>query len=277
MNLSERGSVAVWGFIVLAILALWGSQVAWATPDQSPAYQTVPTRIKSPTPTNSPVRTNTPVPPTNTPVRPTDTRQSPTNTPIPPRGATAAPSSTPLASSTLSPANTPVSVAMATAKENLRIRVGPSTSAAVMGQLKKGDTVQIVGRSPADDWWQISLPANPNARGWISAEFTLANGPIDSIPVIQGSVVSVITPTPTVLAAPTDNPLPPTSTAPARAEILPQPTSTPSILVTPIDVVEPAESSNPMVSVVIGVVLLGIGGGFVLIILGIVISLLGRS
>jgi uncharacterized protein YgiM (DUF1202 family) len=73
----------------------------------------------------------------------------------------------------------------ATIKENLRVRAAPNTNAAVVDRLNKGDTVQILGRTAANDWFQITLPKDPKERGWISAEFANPSGSIDTIPVTQ--------------------------------------------------------------------------------------------
>jgi len=84
------------------------------------------------------------------------------------------------------PTTTPVPQPVrATVTENLRVRSAPSTTAAILGRLNKGDTVQIVGRTAANDWWQILLPTNPNARGWIAAQFTEVSGPVDAVPIVQ--------------------------------------------------------------------------------------------
>lgn len=87
-------------FSIIAVLLvltgiLWDSSIVWASPDQSPARQTVPTRVKTDipvVPTSEP-STNTPevvpatsVPPTSTEARslPTATRmQIPTQTQTP--------------------------------------------------------------------------------------------------------------------------------------------------------------------------------------------------
>lgn len=62
---------------VLLVLTgiLWDSSIVWASPDQSPARQTVPTRVKTDTPTS--------VPPTNTPVVVPATSAPPTITEAP--------------------------------------------------------------------------------------------------------------------------------------------------------------------------------------------------
>lgn len=106
----------------------------------------------------------------------------------------------------------------ATAKENLRVRAAPSTSAQQVGSLNKGDSAQVVGRTAASDWWQIVLPSNPNARGWILASFADANGPIDSVPVVPsggvlpGGPPQVVTPAsgayPPPVAPPGSSPYP---------------------------------------------------------------------
>lgn len=73
---------------VLLVLTgiLWDSSMVWASPDQSPARQTVPTRVKTDTPTS--------VPPTNTPVIVPATSVPPTSTEAPDRHPTALPTAT---------------------------------------------------------------------------------------------------------------------------------------------------------------------------------------
>ncbi len=83
------------------------------------------------------------------------------------------------------PSPTPPVEVMGRAKENLRVRSAPSTAASAVDRLNKGDVVKILGRTAAKDWLQIPLPTNPNARGWVSAEFVQIDGPIDAIPIVQ--------------------------------------------------------------------------------------------
>lgn len=116
----------------------------------------------SPTATPTPRPTRTPTPIEAQAVSP------PTDTPPPPTA-------------------TPAVTVMATTKENLRVRAAPSTSAQIVAQLKKGESVQVFGRTAASDWWQIALPSNADARGWISASFTTLSGPADSIPVLPAN------------------------------------------------------------------------------------------
>ncbi len=80
----------------------------------------------------------------------------------------------------------------ATATENLRVRASPSTSAAAVDRLDKGTRIQITGRTAANDWYQIPLPSDTSKNGWISAQYTTVEGPIDAVPVVdaQGNVQS---------------------------------------------------------------------------------------
>ncbi|MCL4395868.1 MAG: SH3 domain-containing protein [Chloroflexi bacterium] len=117
----------------------------------------VPTPTPSPSPTAT--LTLTPIPPEPIVV--------PTVAPVPPTAQ-------------------PVAVT-ATTTENLRIRAAPSTSAQIVGQLKKGDTVQVLGRTAAADWWQIQMPSNSSARGWISASFADLSASSDVVPVVPAN------------------------------------------------------------------------------------------
>ncbi len=114
----------------------------------------------------------------------------PGSTPTPTRTRTRTPTSVVKAPATptvmvLVPTPPAPAVVAATAQENVRIRANPSTSAAILGSVKKGESVQVVGKTAASDWWQIILPSDPNATGWVSAEFATAEGPTDDIPIVQ--------------------------------------------------------------------------------------------
>lgn len=87
---------------------------------------------------------------------------------------------------TAPPPTAPPQPVNATIRENnLRVRAAPNTSAAILDRLNKGDTVQAVGRNASNDWLQILLPRDPNARGWISAAFADLSAPIDTLPLVE--------------------------------------------------------------------------------------------
>jgi len=97
-----------------------------------------------------------------------------------------------------------------TTQENLRVRGSPSTSAPILGRLNKGARVEIVGRTAASDWYQIPLPTNPNARGWVSAEFIQLAGSLDNVPETQPGAITQppVSSQPPVPQVPTPQPYP---------------------------------------------------------------------
>ena len=80
----QRSWLKIGMIAILLVLTgiLWDSSMVWASPDQSPPRQTVPTRVKSATPGPA---TNTPdvVPATNTPGKGGSTSVPPTSTNTP--------------------------------------------------------------------------------------------------------------------------------------------------------------------------------------------------
>ncbi|MBI5033477.1 MAG: SH3 domain-containing protein [Chloroflexi bacterium] len=104
--------------------------------------------------------------------------------------ATRAPTLTPpiamLVSPTQPPAptDTPAPIVATITTNNLRVRSAPSTSGAIVDKLNTNDKIQVVGKNVAGDWLQIPLPSNPDARGWISAQYAQLSGPLDLIPVV---------------------------------------------------------------------------------------------
>jgi hypothetical protein len=63
------------------------------------------------------------------------------------------------------------------------VRAEPNTNAAIVDRLNKGDNIQVVGRNASNDWVQIILPKDPNARGWIAATLVNLSAPIDTLPL----------------------------------------------------------------------------------------------
>ena len=133
-----------------------------------------------PTPTATPTRTSTPT-------------RTPTNIPT----ATFTPT---VVVSATSESNNVNSNARATVMtDTLTVYANPSADASVIGKLRKGNVVPIIGRTDDVQWWQITL-ASTRARGWIIADWTGADGEIDMVPVVSSSLV--ITPTATLTATP---------------------------------------------------------------------------
>ena len=84
-----------------------------------------------------------------------------------------------------SPTRAPV---IGKATDNLRIRALPSTTANILDRFEKGANIQVVGKNLAGDWLNVILPTNPNARGWVSADFVALTVSLDQVPVVQPGV-----------------------------------------------------------------------------------------
>ncbi len=111
----------------------------------------------------------------------------PTPTPKPtatrPKAAIAPTPVLPPAAPPAAPTEPPPPV-FATATDNLRVRANPSTSAAILDRLNKGDAAEVIGRNAAGDWLYIKIPSNPTKRGWIAAPYTTTSAPIDTLPIV---------------------------------------------------------------------------------------------
>lgn len=54
---------------------------------------------------------------------------------------------------------------------NLNVRQGAGTDNPVLGKLRAGDAVSVLGRNTAGDWLYICCVGSPAANGWVSAQF----------------------------------------------------------------------------------------------------------
>ena len=145
-----------------------------------------------PTPTNVPTQP----PPTDTPPPPT-----PTETPLPPPTETSTPAPPTDTPTPPPPTDTPTPAAPAvTVDVDLNVRSGPGTNYNRVGLLVSGTTVEVIGRTEDESWWQIVYPNAPDGVAWISAAYGEA--------VNTGGVpVAAIPPTP-IPPAPTSTPVP---------------------------------------------------------------------
>ena len=71
----------------------------------------------------------------------------------------------------------------------LNVRSGPGTNYPVIGALKQGDEVAIVGRHSASGWWQVALVSGKT--GWVSGSTALVkvNGTTDKTPEVAAPAV----------------------------------------------------------------------------------------
>lgn len=139
----------LWLILLMAIIGTLACQLSNLVPAQVPTATPTATRKPTPAPTQ--------VPPIAQALPPTPAPELPTAVPAP---------------------------VIAQITENVRVRSAPSTSAAILDRLNKGDKIQILGRTPANDWFLVPLPSKPNGRGWFSAQYAQLSGPLDSIPIV---------------------------------------------------------------------------------------------
>lgn len=70
-----------------------------------------------------------------------------------------------------------------TSSTQINVRSEPSTSASVLGMIPANTNVQIVGKDPGGNWWQILYEAGVEGKGWVTAQYVTAVNP-DAVPVI---------------------------------------------------------------------------------------------
>ena len=188
------------GLVSLAMTCLLISKVT--TGLAAPLHQTVP----PPTPTSEtqPVPTATPVPDNNDDDD-DDNNPPPTNTP--------APANTPAPQPTAVPAGLTGSIVV----QRLNVRQGPGTNFPVVGTVSQGETVTILSRNPAGDWWRACCISGTTQDGWMAAQFIQPNfdlGQANTLIAIDGAVPTPPEPTP----VPTIDPnAVPTTTVPSTA------------------------------------------------------------
>lgn len=161
-------------------------EVSWAIVDQDVDRQTVPSRTPT-APPPSPTDTPAPPPPaTNTPVPPPPA----TNTPVLPFTATNTPELTPTATGTPispTPSTTPISTTTSTTATiaiDTNVYDGPGLDYTVVGSLKAGDIVPIVGRNTDSSWWQILFR---RSKAWISDSVVTTSPVSNTVPVVNTS------------------------------------------------------------------------------------------
>jgi uncharacterized protein YraI len=171
-----------------------------------------------PTPTPAPTKTATPT-------------RTPTLTPtLKPTAVITV--SAPITETTLVTPTIALTSLRATISDTMRVRAAPNPKAEILGLLREGTEVMLLGRSDDGQWFQIPYPNNL-LRGWISGDYINADSnpaalrvlaPNDVAPLPSPTAIPIFVPTAT--ATPTEMPTetpPPTREATAT----PTPTATP--------------------------------------------------
>lgn len=103
------------------------------------------------------------------------------------------PTSTFPASPTLSPSETPLPLppqptivpVEGTTSTQINVRVEPSTAGNILGMIPAGSKVEIVGKDPGGNWWQILYPQGADGKGWVTAQYVTTTGG-EQVPVVGG-------------------------------------------------------------------------------------------
>ncbi len=72
-----------------------------------------------------------------------------------------------------------------TASTQINVRAQPSTAGEVLGIVAANAKIQIIGKDPGGNWWQILYPAGIDGKGWVTAQYVTTTGEPD-VPVIGG-------------------------------------------------------------------------------------------
>lgn len=138
-------------------------------------------------------------------------------TPLAGEEATVAPGQPIAATATLSANPGQPGVPTMITKVDLNVRRGPGTDYAIVIALRAGESAQIVGRSPNNNWWKIVCPPGYSGECWSSSRdpysyaTNAGNVPVAPVPPLPTATpTATVTPTPTA----TNTPLP-TNTATA--------------------------------------------------------------
>ncbi len=86
------------------------------------------------------------------------------------------------------PATPTVTPVEGTTTTQLNVRAEPSTASNVLGIIPANTIVQITGKDPAGNWWQILYPQGQDGKGWVTAQYvTTPNG--TAVQVVGGYTV----------------------------------------------------------------------------------------
>jgi len=102
--------------------------------------------------------------------------------------ATLPPASTPPASATSLPPLPPPTITPieGITSTQLNVRAEPSTASNVLGIVPANTQVQIIGKDPGENWWQILYPQGDEGKGWVTAEFVTTAGKPE-VPEVGGA------------------------------------------------------------------------------------------
>ena len=78
----------------------------------------------------------------------------------------------------------------------LNVRADPSTASEVLGIIAANTTIQIIGKDPGENWWQIVYPEAGQVnegKGWVTAQYVATDGS-SPVPIIGNTGSSAANP-----------------------------------------------------------------------------------
>lgn len=67
----------------------------------------------------------------------------------------------------------------------VNVRAEPSTASNVLGIIPPNTKVEITGKDPGENWWQINYPQGVDGKGWVTAQY-VTTGSTPDIPIMGG-------------------------------------------------------------------------------------------
>ena len=192
------GGLLVLTLVILAAFGL-GSRDSGSTPSPAAVVMVSETASPSPTATTpSEYQTGTPTKP------PKATQSTLISTPTPhlepsveARVRATQTAEDVMQSGTVTPELAPFAAVI---QDKVNVREGPGTAYEQMGQVTEGQELNIVGKNPAGDWWQVCCVDSQQV--WIIGQFVQAQGNLGDVQV----VVNIPPPPPTPTPRPTPTP-----------------------------------------------------------------------
>ena len=124
---------------------------------------------------------------------------APLSTPIPdaPTSIVITPIIVPI--ETLLARDTPTAVPTATSRlilaspkdQPVNCRFGPNISYSIVGALVAGRQAEVIGKTIDETWWYVRNPSDPSNNCWLSADFIVVVGNVESLPVVSPPEIGV--------------------------------------------------------------------------------------
>lgn len=124
---------------------------------------------------------------------------TPHSTPMPASPTTAFSTPTLIPIETLLAIDTPTRVPTPTSSlilaaprdQPVNCRFGPEISYAIVGALISGRQAEVIGKNADATWWYVKNPSDPSTNCWLSADFVVVTGNVESLPVVGPPEIGV--------------------------------------------------------------------------------------